>query len=161
VRTPIGRRVRRKVLHIGGPLIRVRNRDMARLGIERVPRTTRVEDGRPVLDDGRVLDVTNVVWCTGFRPGFDWIDLPVLDGDDPMHRSGIVDMQPGLYFVGLHFLHALSSAMIHGVGRDAERVASAIAAGSSGERSARPSSRPSPTEAGGDRTEDAMLVQGG
>lgn len=143
VRTPIGRRVRAKVLRIGGPLIRVRNRDMARLGIERVPRTAGVENGRPVLDDGRVLDIANVVWCTGFRPGFDWIELPVLDGDEPVHRSGIVDRQPGLYFVGLHFLHALSSAMIHGVGRDAQRVASAIAA-RSGKGSARQSSRRSP-----------------
>ncbi|HKJ93203.1 MAG TPA: hypothetical protein VJ957_08545, partial [Longimicrobiales bacterium] len=115
------------VLHIGGPLIRVRNRDLARLGVERVPRTAGVKGGRPVLEDGRVLDVANVVWCTGFRPGFDWIDLPVMDGEEPRHRSGAVKSEPGLYFVGLHFLHALSSAMIHGVGRDADRVAGAIA----------------------------------
>lgn len=127
VDTAIGRKVRRRVLRIGGPLIRVRNRDMARLGVQRVPRTAGVRDGRPVLEDGRVLDVANVVWCTGFHPGFDWIHLPVLEGDEPVHRSGVVDAQPGLYFVGLHFLHALSSAMIHGVGRDANRVAGAIA----------------------------------
>jgi putative flavoprotein involved in K+ transport len=39
-----------------------------------------------------------------------------------------VEAEPGLYFVGLHFLHALSSVMIHGVGRDAERIASEVAA---------------------------------
>ncbi len=137
VGTPIGRKVRRKVIHIGGPLIRVRNRDLARLGVERVPRTAGVRAGQPVLDDGRVLDVANVVWCTGFHPGFDWIELPVMDGDDPMQRSGVVDAEPGLYFVGLHFLHALSSAMIHGVGRDADRVAAAIAARETARRSRR------------------------
>lgn len=134
VRTPPGRRVRPRLLHQGGPLIRVLPRDLARLGVTRVPRTAGVKGGRPVLDDGRVLDVANVVWCTGFRSGFDWIDLPVFRDGDPEHRSGIVADPPGLYFVGLHFLHALSSAMIHGVGRDADRVARAIAA--------RPASRP-------------------
>jgi putative flavoprotein involved in K+ transport len=142
VNTPVGRKVRRKVLRIGGPLIRVRNRDMTRLGVERVPRTAGVRDGRPALEDGRVLDVANVVWCTGFRPGFDWIELPVLDGDEAMHRSGVVDAEPGLYFVGLHFLHALSSAMIHGVGRDANRVATAIKARKEPPPASRPSRRP-------------------
>jgi putative flavoprotein involved in K+ transport len=42
-----------------------------------VPRTVGVKAGAPALEDGRVLDVSNVVWCTGFRPDFGWIDLPV------------------------------------------------------------------------------------
>jgi putative flavoprotein involved in K+ transport len=127
VRTPIGRRVRPKVLHIGGPLIRVKAKDLTRVGVQRAPRTAGVEGGKPRLADGRVLDVANVVWCTGFDPGFDWIDLPVLEKGEPLHRSGAVDSEPGLFFVGLHFLHALSSVMIHGVGRDAERIASQVA----------------------------------
>jgi putative flavoprotein involved in K+ transport len=82
----------------------------------------------PVLEDGRVIEPANIIWCTGFHPGFDWIDLPVFDDiGDPRHDSGIVLSQPGLYFVGLHFLHAMSSGMIHGVGRDADRIASHIA----------------------------------
>jgi putative flavoprotein involved in K+ transport len=87
-----------------------------------------VLNGLPVLEGGRVLEVTNVVWCTGFHPGFSWIDLPVFAGDgEPRHQRGIVANEPGLYFVGLHFLYALSSTMIHGVERDVERVADAIA----------------------------------
>ncbi len=129
VRTPMGRAMRKKVLHKGGPLIRVKMRDLKRQGVKRGPRVRSVEDGKPMLDDGRVLDVANVIWCTGYRPGFDWIDLPVFEGEDPRQESGVVPEQPGLYFVGLHFLHALSSSMIHGVGRDAQRVAAAIAAG--------------------------------
>ncbi len=136
VRTPIGRRVRPKVLHIGGPLIRVKRVDLERAGVRRAPRTTGVRDGLPLLEDGRTLDVANVVWCTGFDPGFDWIDLPVFDGVDPDQESGVVRASPGLYFVGLHFLHALSSAQIHGVGRDADRVARAVAARAAARRRA-------------------------
>ncbi len=85
--------------------------------------------GGRLLADGRVLDVANVVWCTGFHPGFSWIDLPVFGPDgEPRHERGIVPEQPGLYFVGLHFLYAFSSTMIHGVGRDAARIADAVAA---------------------------------
>jgi putative flavoprotein involved in K+ transport len=87
-----------------------------------------VRDGLPVLEDGRVLDVANVIWCTGFHPGFSWIDLPVLGSQEPIHERGVVASEPGLYFVGLHFLYALSSVMIHGVNRDAERIANEIAA---------------------------------
>ncbi len=130
VKTPMGRRMRPKALTHGGPLIRVKPQDLNGVGVQRVPRTAGVRDGRPLLDDGRVLDVHNVVWCTGFHPGFSWIDLPVFDDrGEPLHESGIVTRLPGLYFVGLHFLHALSSTMIHGVARDAERIASAVAAG--------------------------------
>lgn len=129
VSTPLGRKVRPKVIHGGGPLIRVRAKHLADAGVERVPRTVGVRDGRPVLEDGRALDVANVIWCTGFHPGFSWIDLPVLEEDGaPMHEAGIVRKAPGLYFVGLDFLYAFSSTMIHGVGRDAERIAGAVAA---------------------------------
>jgi putative flavoprotein involved in K+ transport len=129
VDTPVGRRVRPKVLHGGGPLIRTKLPELAAAGVVHVPRVAGVHDGRPQLEDGRVLDVANVIWCTGFHPGFSWIDLPVFDATgDPRHDHGIVADAPGLYFVGLHFLYALSSTMIHGVGRDAERVARAIAA---------------------------------
>jgi putative flavoprotein involved in K+ transport len=124
VATPLGRKMRPKVLHIGGPLVRTKPQDLVNAGVERVPRVAGVRDGLPVLDDGRVLDVKNVVWSTGFHPGFSWLDLPVFGPDgDPVHERGIVASHPGLYFVGLHFLYAASSTMIHGVGRDAERVA--------------------------------------
>jgi putative flavoprotein involved in K+ transport len=128
VRTPLGRRLRPRVLSRGGALIRVKPRDLEAAGVRRVPRTTGVRDGAPLLEDGRVLQVANVVWCTGFEPGFSWIELPVFGKDgEPRHERGVVPGEPGLYFVGLHFLYALSSTMIHGVGRDAEHVARTIA----------------------------------
>jgi putative flavoprotein involved in K+ transport len=114
--------------HAATPLIRVKTRDLAADGVIRVPRTTGVRDGHPLLADGRALGVKNVIWCTGFEPGFSWIDLPVFDERRmPVHTRGITHAEPGLSFVGLHFLYAMSSSMIHGVGRDAEYVAERIA----------------------------------
>jgi putative flavoprotein involved in K+ transport len=129
VATPVGRRARPKMLHGGGPLVRVKPTDLAKAGIRRIPRVIGARNGLPLLEDGRVLDVANVVWCTGFHPGFAWLDLPVFGPDgEPQHDRGVVTTEPGLYFVGLHFLYALSSVMIHGVGRDAARIADAVAA---------------------------------
>ncbi|MEP6687652.1 MAG: NAD(P)-binding domain-containing protein [Gemmatimonadales bacterium] len=133
VDTPMGRKARPNIMSKGTPLIRVKPNDLAAVGVARVPRTAGVRGGRPVLDDGRVLDVSNVIWCTGFEPGFSWIDLPVFDRHgEPEHRRGIVPAAPGLSFVGLHFLYAMSSTMIHGVGRDAEYVAEQIAGQATG-----------------------------
>ncbi len=129
IRTPIGRKLRPKITHVGGPLIRTKRADLRSLGVACVPRTECAEDGLPRLADGSVLDVANVVWCTGFDSGLSWLDLPVLDErGNPRHVGGIVEGQPGLYFVGRHFLYALSSAMVHGVGRDAERIVRAVVA---------------------------------
>jgi putative flavoprotein involved in K+ transport len=128
IRTPMGRKVRPKMMSRGTPLIRVKAKDLLAAGAERVARVIAVRDGLPVLQDGRVLEPANVIWCTGFHGGFSWIDLPVVDAaGEPIHEAGIVPAAPGLYFVGLHFLYAMSSSMIHGVGRDAKRIASAVA----------------------------------
>jgi putative flavoprotein involved in K+ transport len=126
--TPIGRKARPKWISTGEPLIRVKPKDLAAVGVERVPRVTGVQNGLPQLEDGRAVDVDNVVWCTGFHPGFSWIDLPVLGPQEPLHKRGIVESEPGLYFIGLKFLYSVSSEQIHGVGRDADYVAQKIAA---------------------------------
>ena len=62
-----------------------------------------------MLEAGRVLEVANVIWCTGYHPGFSWVDLPVFGAEGPIHERGIVQGVPGLYFVGLEFLYAMSS----------------------------------------------------
>jgi putative flavoprotein involved in K+ transport len=126
--TPIGRKVRPKWVSTGEPLIRVKPKDLAAAGVDRVPRVTGVQHGQPQLEDGRRIDVANVVWCTGFHPGFSWIDLPVLGPQGPVQHRGIVESEPGLYFLGLKFLYSVSSEQIHGVGRDAAHIADAIAA---------------------------------
>jgi putative flavoprotein involved in K+ transport len=125
LRTPIGRKVRPKFISNGAPLIRVKLKDLAAAGVEQVPRTVGIEDGRPLLEDGRVLDVSNVIWCTGFREEFPWIDLPVFGEDGhPLHERGVVVGELGLFFVGLLFQYAVSSDVLPGVGRDAKHIAS-------------------------------------
>ena len=127
VDTPIGRRARPKIMTHGVPLIRVKSRDLTRLGVRRAARVTGAQDGRPVVD-GAPLDVANVIWCNGYDPGLDWIRLPILDErGEPRHDRGVVAEGPGLYFVGLHFLTSMASAMVHGVGRDAARIAALCA----------------------------------
>jgi putative flavoprotein involved in K+ transport len=128
VATPIGRKARRKALAMGGPLIRVKAQDLAAAGVERAGRMTGVRNGMPVVEGDDVRAVKNVIWCTGFDPGFSWIDIPIHGAVEPAHVRGVVPDVPGLFFVGLHFLSAMSSVMIHGVGRDAARIAGHIAA---------------------------------
>ena len=128
VKTPMGRKMRARRGSRGTPLIRIRPKDIIAAGAERVTRVVGVRDGLPLLADGRVLEVANVVWCTGFHHDFSWIDLPGLGDGEPSHQRGVIDGQPGLYLVGLHFLYAMSSAMIQGAGRDAEHIARHIAA---------------------------------
>jgi putative flavoprotein involved in K+ transport len=127
MRTPIGRKVRPHVLKAGAPLIRVKSQDLLAAGVERVTKTTGVQDGLPMLEDGRVMDVANVIWCTGFRQDFSWIDVPVFGEDsEPMHERGIAS-EPGLYFVGLDFLYSFTSENVGGVGRDARHIVRHIA----------------------------------
>ena len=121
--TPIGRKARPKLLMGTAPLVRVKPKDLTDAGAIRVPRVTGVQDGLPETADGETLDVSNVIWCTGFEHGFSWIDLPVFDENGaPRHNRGVVDDQPGLYFCGLFFLHALWSETLTGVPTDAQHV---------------------------------------
>ena len=129
VKTPMGRKMRPHIRHGGGPLLRYRKNDLRAAGVERVVgHTVGVDRGRPVLSDGRVLDVRNVVWCTGYRPDFSWIDIPMEFGDDgyPVQYRGAVASSPGLYFAGLPFLHSFASMLITGSARDSGFVARQI-----------------------------------
>jgi putative flavoprotein involved in K+ transport len=137
--TPLGRKMRPHIRHGGAPLLRYRGPELRAAGVERVlARTVGVQDGLPVLEDGRVLDVRNVVWCTGFHPDFSWIQLPMEIGDDgyPVQYRGAVTSSPGLYFVGLLFLPSFASMLIGGAGRDAERVVKHLVSSSSQRRTA-------------------------
>ena len=98
-----------------------------------------MHDGNPLFADQRALELANVIWCTGSGPDFSWIDLPVFGENEhePMHHRGVVASQPGLYFVGLSFLYAMSSGFLPGIDRDAEHIVDAILA-----RAGRTSVRP-------------------
>jgi putative flavoprotein involved in K+ transport len=128
--TPIGRRMKASVLHHGNPLIRTTRQDLAAAGVEATGRVVSIEAGKPRLEDGRVLPAEAVVWTTGFRPDYSWIDLPIFDEYGlPRHQRGTVDDAPGLFFVGLHFQTGLSSALLGGVSADAKSVVERLASG--------------------------------
>lgn len=128
--TPIGRKVKTRVTSGPEPLIRVKPKHLDAAGVKRVSRTAGVRDGQPLLDDGAVLDVANVIWATGYRNAFDWLDLPVLDPErgEPITERGIIAAEPGLYVVGRPFLYAFNSHTIGGVGRDVEHIVEHVCA---------------------------------
>jgi putative flavoprotein involved in K+ transport len=128
VRTPLGRRMRGRIEQGGWPLVRLRPADLVAAGVARLPRVAGVQDGRPLLEDGRIVDVANVVWCTGFQAGLSWVRLPAFQDEEPVQERGVVRGEPGVYVVGHPFVYAVSSGMVHGVGRDAAYVARHIAA---------------------------------
>jgi putative flavoprotein involved in K+ transport len=128
LRTPIGRKMAPKVRRGGAPLLRIRRPELEAAGVElREARTEGVTEGRPRLADGSVLDVKNVIWCTGFRPDFGWIRLPFETVDGlPAQDRGVVAAVPGLYFLGLPFLSSFASMLVLGAPRDARHVADHI-----------------------------------
>ncbi|HEX9889877.1 MAG TPA: NAD(P)/FAD-dependent oxidoreductase [Nitriliruptorales bacterium] len=128
LKTPVGRKVHDEIRAHGGPLIRYKTADLVEAGVERVEdRVTGVRDGRPVLGGERLLEAANVVWCTGFRQDFGWIDLPIVGEDGwPREQRGVVTDAPGLYFAGLAFQYSFGSMLLVGVGQDAAYLAKHI-----------------------------------
>ena len=130
LRTPIGRRLQPKIRTMAAPLIRTKLAHLTAAGVHLAPeRTVGSRDGRPMLADGRVLDVANVIWCTGFRRDWSIIDPPIVAPDGwPRGKGGVVHDVPGLYFVGLLFQRGFYSMLIGGAGRDGRFIAGQIAA---------------------------------
>jgi putative flavoprotein involved in K+ transport len=129
--TPFGRKAAPHMLAHADPLIRTKSNHLAAAGVEFVPRVTGVMDGKPVVA-GNPLDVSNVIWCTGYRESFDWMEPRVFDGDGrPRQRRGVATDMPGLYFLGEEFMYAAASATLPGSCRDARYLAGQIAAASS------------------------------
>ncbi len=129
LRTPIGRKMRPEVRTSGGPLLRIRLGDLDRAGVERHDdRTVGVKDGRPMLADGTILDVANVVWATGYRPDYAFVAAPIVGADGwPVEVRGVSPTVPGLYFLGVPFQYAFSSMLVAGAGRDAKYVVDRVA----------------------------------
>jgi putative flavoprotein involved in K+ transport len=136
-RTKPGRKVQAEMVQgHGDPWIRQKERDIEQAGVRRTSRVRGTVAGRPETEDGDVLDVRNVIWCTGFEKGFGWIDLPGLDSCGRLaNERGAVTGQPGLYVLGQEFQHMFNSHTVGGVGKDAayvvqqlDRIASAVTA---------------------------------
>ena len=88
------------------------------------PERTPVPD-RPCLAlDLAADDISTVVWATGFRPDYSWLDVPVLDRDGRLrHDAGVVTDAPGLYALGLPLLRTRASSYIHGAVADTAALA--------------------------------------
>lgn len=125
--SPVGRKVAPAFKLHAAPLIRTKSKDLAAAGVRLVPRVAGVQDGLPVLADGTRLEVSNVIWCTGFTDDFGWIDPALLDGGGlPRQDRGVALDTPGLFFLGQEFLYAAASATLPGVSRDARYLAGKI-----------------------------------
>lgn len=92
---------------------------------ERYPDTDSGAAPRLMLDLG--TDVRTIVWATGFRPDYSWLDVPVLDRRGHLkHEGGIVDA-PGLYVLGLPYLRRRKSSFIHGAEDDVRELSAHLA----------------------------------
>jgi putative flavoprotein involved in K+ transport len=124
VKTPIGRKAKKSIVKGGGPLINVSVKDLVTAGVEQVPRVTGVSNGQPILEDGRIATISSIIWATGFKPDFSWIDLKVTDETNgwPITKRGVSTEVKGMYFIGMLFQYGLTSGLMGGVGRDAAFV---------------------------------------
>ncbi len=84
---------------------------------------------KPIVDlDLKQAGIKTIIWATGFRPDYSWLDVPVLDRKGRLrHQGGVVDA-PGLYVLGLPFLRRRKSSLIDGVGDDARDLSMHLAA---------------------------------
>ncbi|HEX5468002.1 MAG TPA: NAD(P)/FAD-dependent oxidoreductase [Gaiellaceae bacterium] len=99
-----------------------------RYGVALKPRASAASGRTVTFEDGSQIDVDAVIWATGYRPDYSWIDLEVLDSGGRLHhRRGVTDV-PGLYFLGLTWQWTRGSALIGWVKDDAEFIAEQIGA---------------------------------
>ncbi len=122
--TALGRRMHaRPEAVVRGDLVRLRRfPNVTFIGYGEAGLSTGAIRGRSSLSD----PVEAVVWATGYRPDYHWLDLPVLDPDGaPRHYRGLTDA-PGVAFLGLNWLDTRRSALLNGAGPDAQRVVSML-----------------------------------
>jgi putative flavoprotein involved in K+ transport len=124
-RLPAPRGAARRLLERqASPLIWQSSGTLADAGVACVPRMTGVDDGLPMLADGRVVTVSSVVWCTGLRPAVRWLDPRAAA---PAQHGGLSTELPGLGYVGLRFQNTLGSGALGGMASDAARLARLLA----------------------------------
>jgi putative flavoprotein involved in K+ transport len=119
----LGRKLAKRDVLIGSS-----PRALRRAGVTLRGRLTSASGPRVRFEDGSELDIDAIIWATGYRPDFSWIDIPsVKDKDGGIrHRRGVTDV-PGLCFVGLPWQYTRGSALIGFVKDDAAFIAGHIA----------------------------------
>ncbi|HEX5091832.1 MAG TPA: NAD(P)/FAD-dependent oxidoreductase [Burkholderiales bacterium] len=89
---------------------------------------TRIEASPPLSLDLKGGGIRTVLWATGFRPDYSWLEVPVFDRKGRLrHQAGVLDA-PGLYLIGAPFLRRRKSALIDGAGEDSRELAAHLAA---------------------------------
>jgi putative flavoprotein involved in K+ transport len=126
IKTPMGRRFRGQSIDHGKPLVRTKASDLEAAGVQRVDRISGMQDGLPVTAHD-VLEPNTVVWCTGYRSDYSWIDLQITDDHGQLRAERGVSAQAGLYFIGAEFQYAVASATIQGLDQDARYLMRAMA----------------------------------
>ena len=126
MRVPGNSRLGRRVRARGEVVIGTSRRKVRRAGIRVRPRMVGGAGRLAHFSDGGSLEVGTVVWATGYRPDYSWIDIPgVIDDGRVVHRRGVTDV-PALYFLGLPWQHTRGSALLGFVDEDAAHIARAI-----------------------------------
>ena len=125
--TPMGRKFRRASINHGKPLVRTKASELEAAGVQRIGRIAGIRDGLPVTVDGDVLEPQTVVWCTGYRDDYSWIDLPMADDHGQLITERGVSPEAGLYVIGAEFQYAVASATIQGLDQDARYLIDAMA----------------------------------
>ncbi len=82
----------------------------------------------PLLSLDLAATIKTIIWATGYRPDYSWLDLPVLDRKGMIRHDGGVAALPGLYVMGLHFMRRRKSSLIDGAGDDARELSDHLAA---------------------------------
>ena len=119
----LGRRMSSRDFIIGSS-----RRRLQKKGVRFRPRLTGAGGRTAQFADGGTLDAGVVIWATGYRPDYSWIDIPdVVQDGQVTHRRGVTEV-PGLYFLGLTWQHTRGSALLGFVNDDAAYLAGRIAA---------------------------------
>jgi putative flavoprotein involved in K+ transport len=122
VESRLGRKLQYRDTLIGSSPRELRRR----YGVGIKPRATGAYGRKITFADGSEVELDGVVWATGYRPDYTWIDLPILDYDGRLrHRRGVTDV-PGLSFLGLTWQYTRGSALIGWVKDDAEFLAERV-----------------------------------
>jgi putative flavoprotein involved in K+ transport len=140
VETRLGQRLSQRLALIGS-----KPRTIRRAGVQLRPRAIAATGRTVSFSDGRTLTVDAVIWATGFRPDYSWIDAPITDEHGRLrHRRGVTDV-PGLYFIGLEWQWTRGSALIGWVKDDARFIAGQVAKHARAEDAPKPHTHPPQT----------------
>ena len=124
---PAGSRLGRRLRSRGDLVIGSRSGDLRRRGVRFAPRLTGFDGRTACFADGTTTQVDAVVWATGYRPDYSWLELPVVDRKGYVRHDGGVAEHPGMYLMGMQFLRRRKSALIDGAGDDARDLSDHLA----------------------------------